>query len=151
MRVPPAADPRAPVVAVGAVVLDRSGQTPRVLLVKRGRPPLQGAWSLPGGRVELGEPLAAAVRREIAEETGLFVRVGALLAVVEILDADHHYVVLDYHCEVEHGALGAGDDAVDAAFVALTELAERGVTEAVHDVVKKAMALAEGGAGPSVR
>src|SRR5262245_60272855 len=101
----------APVIAVGGVVIDRSGAEPRVLLVKRARPPRAGGYSLPGGRVERGERLAFALKREMLEETGLEVRVGPLVEVVEIIDEAHHFVVLDYLCEAVGGALRAGDDA----------------------------------------
>ncbi len=135
--------PRAPALGVGAVILDRSGAHPSVLLVKRGRPPREGSWSLPGGRVERGERLADALRREIVEETGLFVRPGPLLAVVELIDETFHYVVLDYLCEVEGGDFHAGDDATAAAFVAIPQLATFGVTPEVHDVIERALALVE--------
>jgi ADP-ribose pyrophosphatase YjhB (NUDIX family) len=134
---------RAPVLGVGAVILDRSGAHPSVLLVKRGRPPREGSWSLPGGRVERGERLAEALRREIVEETGLFVHPGPLLAVVEIIDETYHYVVLDYLCDVLGGDFHAGDDAAAATFVAIPELATFGVTPAVRDVIDRALALVE--------
>lgn len=134
--------PVAPVLAVGAVVLDRSGPEVSVLLVKRGRPPRKGGWSLPGGRVERGEGLADALRREMAEETGLDVRVGPLVAVVEIIDEAHHYVVLDYLCARAGGALRPGDDAAEAAFVPVNAISALGVTGAVRDVVAKALAIA---------
>jgi 8-oxo-dGTP diphosphatase len=131
----------APVLAAGAVVLDHAAGT--VLLVKRGRPPGQGEWSLPGGRVEHGERLAEALRREIAEETGLRVRPGPLLAVAEIIDGAHHFVVLDYLCEVAGGTLEAGDDALEAAFFAIEDLRGLGVTDAIRDVVARALERAE--------
>jgi 8-oxo-dGTP diphosphatase len=131
----------APVLAVGAVVLNRS-PAPRVLLIRRGTPPRKGGWSLPGGRVERGEPLAAALRREIAEETGLDVTVGPLVEVVELIDEDHHYVVLDYLCDAVGGDLRAGTDAAEAAFVPVTEIGGVGVTDAVRAVVAKALEMA---------
>lgn len=135
--------PRPPALAVGAVVLcDRAGAGPNVLLVKRGRPPRQGGWSLPGGRVEPGERLADALRREIVEETGLHVRPGPLVAVVEIIDGEHHYVVLDYLCKAQGGELQPGDDALEAAFVPVEQLPEMGVTDAVRDVVSRALGMA---------
>lgn len=140
----PHAPPPRPVVAVGAVVIDRSGLHPSVLLVKRGRPPAEGSWSLPGGKVEGGERLAEALRREIAEETGLFVRPGPLLAVAEIIDEAHHYVVLDYLCLVEGGSLHAGDDAREAMFVAVPELPSFDVTDSVSEVVARAVAMLSG-------
>jgi ADP-ribose pyrophosphatase YjhB (NUDIX family) len=97
--------PRAEV-AVGAVVVrDR-----RLLLVRRGRGVATGLWSLPGGRVEPGEPLAAAVRRELLEETGLAVRVGPLCGIAERISAQAHYVILDFWAEAD-GTATAGDDA----------------------------------------
>ena len=131
----------APVVAVGAVVLDRSPGGPRVLLIRRGRPPSQGVWTLPGGRVERGERLSDALRRELLEETGLLVRPGPLVAVVEIIDAAHHYVILDYACEIEGGALRPGDDAAAAELVPVASLRAFSVTEAVHEAVTRALTL----------
>ena len=100
-----------PEVAVGAVVVRDS----RLLLVRRGRGVGVGLWSLPGGRVEPAETLAAAVRRELAEETGLQVRVGPLCGIAERISAQAHYVILDFWAEAEAGAGAgtavAGDDA----------------------------------------
>lgn len=130
--------PKAPIVGVGAVVLDGN----RVLLVRRGREPLKGEWSLPGGALELGETLHSGIRREIREETGIEVKV---LAVIEVLDkivraqpaaADedsrspdenivrvrYHYVLIDFLCEVTGGRLMPDSDADDARWVAHEEL-----------------------------
>jgi ADP-ribose pyrophosphatase YjhB (NUDIX family) len=107
--------PETPLVGVGAVVIDAG----RVLLVKRGREPLKGRWSLPGGMLELGEALTAGVVREVQEETGLLVEP---LQLVELLDRIHrdgervryHYVIADYLCRVTSGELNAATDADDA-------------------------------------
>ena len=89
--------------------------------------------------MEHGERLEAALRRELLEETGLEVEVGPLLEVVEILDGDRHYVVLDYHCRVIGGELHAGDDAAEAIWVEPAELDAYTVTDAVKRVVAAAL------------
>ncbi len=110
--------PPPPVVAVGAVCVDRG----RLLLVRRGRPPGGGAWALPGGRLEPGETLEEAVARELAEETGLTGRVGALCGVAERVGEGFHYVILDYWVEEVAGTPVAGDDATEAAWASLADL-----------------------------
>jgi ADP-ribose pyrophosphatase YjhB (NUDIX family) len=132
-----------PVLAVSGVVLDRGAGSsePRVLLIKRARPPSAGRWSLPGGRVEPGERLLDALARELHEEAGIWVRVGPLVMVVEVIEPPFHYVILDYMCELTGGDLRAGDDASEAALVPASELAAYGVTDLVADVVTKALAM----------
>lgn len=93
-----------PVECAGAVVHDDAG---RLLLVRRGHPPAEGMWSLPGGRVEPGETIEQAAAREVAEETGLEVAVGRRLGSVVIGD----YLVHDFAAVVTGGQLRAGDDA----------------------------------------
>jgi ADP-ribose pyrophosphatase YjhB (NUDIX family) len=92
-----------------------------LLLIERGRPPGRGLWSLPGGRVETGETDAEAVVRELREETGLSVRPGALVGRVERPAPAGVFEIFDYACAVEGGALRAGDDAADAAWVDLAD------------------------------
>lgn len=131
-----------PRVAVGAVVLDESvpGEK-RILLVRRARPPMAGQWSLPGGRLEFGERIDEAVRREVFEESGLVVQVGPLVEVVEAIHPPYHYVILDYACRRTGGELRAGDDASDVIFVRPGECERYGVTEAVARVITKALTL----------
>lgn len=96
---------------VGAVVVDAAG---RLLLVLRGRPPAEGTWSLPGGRVEAGEDDATAVAREVLEETGLVVAVGDLVGTVRRDGPDGSvYEIADYRCAEVGGDLRPGDDAAD--------------------------------------
>ncbi len=138
--------PGAPVVGVGGVVVSSRG----VLLVKRGRPPSRGLWSIPGGAVEVGESLAAAVAREVAEETGLEVRVGPLLEVVERILRDrrgrveYHYVLLDYLCFAAPDEPAAGSDAAAARWVEVAELGRWGLTPDTLGVIEKGLARAGG-------
>lgn len=98
----------------------------RLLMIQRGQEPALGAWSLPGGRVEPGETDTEAVVREVAEETGLIVRVGDLIGRIEIpASADAVFDIADYSAEVIGGELRAGDDAAEVAWVAPDELASR--------------------------
>jgi mutator protein MutT len=103
------------VACVGAVVHDEAG---RLLLIRRGHDPHAGLWSLPGGRVEDGETIEQAVRREVLEETGLTVRTGAVAGRVRIPAASVVYDVVDLVCTVEppDQRAVAGDDATDVVF-----------------------------------
>lgn len=100
---------------VGGVVHDAAG---RVLLILRATEPGRGRWSVPGGRVEPGESEVSAVAREVLEETGLVVSVGALAGRVE----QGPYDIADYACTVVDGALQAGDDAAACRWTAYSEL-----------------------------
>jgi 8-oxo-dGTP diphosphatase len=108
--------PETPLVGVGAIIIDGD----RVALVKRGRAPLAGQWSIPGGLLEVGETLRACAQREVREETGLTVIIGDLLGVFDrvVPDEDghihYHYVLIDFLCRRLDGDLHAADDADDA-------------------------------------
>src|SRR4051812_40744276 len=119
-----------PVVCAGAVVRDAAG---RLLLVRRGRPPSAGLWSIPGGRVEPGETPAQAAAREVREETGLDVRVGVLLATVEIGE----FLVHDFAAEVVGGAMRAGDDAADVRWCTFDEAALLPLTPGLMDELRR--------------
>lgn len=126
--------PAAPEVCVGAIVVDDA----RLLLVRRGHGPAAGDWSVPGGRVEPGETLAEAVVRELAEETGLEGVCGKLIGWVERIGEDHHFVILDFAVTLLEGAEPvAGDDAAEARWVPLGEVAEQrlveGLAEFLHE------------------
>jgi len=132
-----------PIVGVGAIVFCEG----RVLLVKRGAPPLKDHWSIPGGKVELGESLREAVEREALEETGLEVRAGALVEVFERVrrddsgDVAYHYVLMDYLCAITGGELHAGDDAADAAWFPLARMDDLLMTEGTAGVIRKALSM----------
>jgi ADP-ribose pyrophosphatase YjhB (NUDIX family) len=118
--------PTQPVVGVGAVVW----RGDEVLLIKRGKPPRQDTWSLPGGRQELGETVAEAARREVREETGLEVVVHDVVAVVDSIHRDdegriqYHYTLIDVLAEWDAGEAVAADDATAVAWATLDELAQ---------------------------
>jgi len=115
-----------------------------VLLIRRANPPLQGRWTIPGGRVEAGERLEDAVARELREETGVSVRVGDLLAVVDPIELDdrggvrYHFVILDYACHWLAGEPRAGSDALEARWVARSELGELDLPAKTLEVVQLA-------------
>lgn len=118
---------------VGAIVQDASG---RLLVIRRGRPPGQGSWSLPGGRVEPGESDAAAVVRELAEETGLRVTPGELVGAVERPGPGGvTYEIRDYRATVTGGALRAGDDADEARWVTPDDLRALPTSAGLIDVL----------------
>src|SRR6185503_3254667 len=124
-----------PIVAVGAFVFDRDG---RVLLVERAKPPGEGLWSVPGGRLERNETLAQAVAREVREETGLIVEVGALACVVERMGDDFHYVILDYLARQIGGTLAPASDARAVRFVSDTEAARLPLTDGLATLIERA-------------
>ena len=138
--------PPRPIVGVGAVIVDAD----RVLVVKRGRPPLEGEWSLPGGAVEVGETLVAAVQREVLEETGLVVAVGPMIEVLDRIHlvadgrVEYHYVLVDYVCTVIGGLLRPESDVSDARWVTRSELLALAVAPLTVSVIDKAFNLATG-------
>jgi mutator protein MutT len=137
--------PPRPVVGVGAVIVTGDGE---VVLVRRAREPLAGAWSLPGGAVETGETLAAALVREVREETALEIEVGPLVEVLDRIFADetgrirHHYVLIDYLCRVRGGELRAGSDASAAVRVKPADLDGYALAPETRAVIERALAKA---------
>lgn len=136
--------PVRPIVGVGGVTIRDSS----VLIMRRARPPLQGEWSIPGGGLEVGEPIAEGVRREVEEETGIHVRVLDHIETFERIVRDesgrvqYHYVILDYLCEAIGGELRAGGDATDVAWVPERELPKYSLRDTAMRVIVKAFAMA---------
>lgn len=133
--------PDRPIVGVGAVIVEGS----RVLLIRRGREPLLGQWSIPGGVVEAGETMRQAAAREAREETGLEIEVGELLEVFESIvpgadpgRSQYHYVIIDFLCQKKSGELRAGGDALEALWASRDQLAELKVSESACKVIHKA-------------
>ena len=119
-----------PELCAGAVAVDHG----LLLLVKRGTDPGKGLWSLPGGRVESGESVIAAVLREFKEETGLEGVCGSFVGWVERMGVDHHFVVMDFLVTaLEDGEPVAGGDALEARWVASEELASMDLSDGLFD------------------
>jgi ADP-ribose pyrophosphatase YjhB (NUDIX family) len=132
--------PARPIPGVGALIIDNG----RILLVERGKDPLKGYWSLPGGAVETGELLVDALRREVREETGLEVEVLHLLEIFErITKSDdgrtqYHFILIDYICRPIGGALEASDDASRAEWFRPEEIAGLKITKGTPEFIAKA-------------
>jgi 8-oxo-dGTP diphosphatase len=139
--------PDRPLVGVGGVVIADG----RTLLIRRGSAPLQGQWSIPGGMLELSESIVAGVRRELAEETGLEVRVLDLIEVFErIVPGEggrtrYHFVILDYLCEMASGEARAGSDVTDVAWAGEDELEKYSLTAIATRVIKRAFEMTRAG------
>lgn len=139
---PPADDrryPLRPILGVGALIFDGD----QILLVERGKDPLKGYWSLPGGVLETGETLAEGVRREVREETGLEVEPLGVVQIFERIirdaagEAEYHYVLIDYECRVIGGSLRAADDVSRVEWVPRAKLAEFRITTGTLPVIEK--------------
>ena len=125
--------PPRPEICVGAIA--RRGDT--LLLIERGRGVAVGEWSVPGGRVEFGETLVEAARREVAEETGLDVVIGDVVGWVERMTPEHHFVIVDFAVTVVGGTLRAGDDAADAQWLAIDDLGSVKLVEGLLDFLRE--------------
>ena len=136
--------PAQPIVGVGGVIIDEG----KVVLVRRKYEPLAGQWSLPGGRLELGETLEAGLAREMVEETGLVVRVGPVVDVFDriLLDTErrvrYHYVLIDYLCRPVGGALTHGSDVAAVELVDPGDLERFRLTPKAISVIEKAFNIA---------
>lgn len=145
--------PKRPIVGVGALIFEQG----RILMAQRGKEPLMGWWSLPGGALELGETLDFAVRREVREETGLEIEPLEVFEIFERLMRDdsgapeYHYVLIDYLCRVTGGTLCAGDDVCRVEWVTPDGLKDLQITEGTLGVIEKAFRKLENGSGHEER
>ena len=136
--------PEQPLVGVGAIIIENS----RVVLVKRGHPPLQAQWSIPGGVLEIGELVRDAAIREAREETGLTVEPGELVGVFDRVLRDpngrvqYHYVLVDFLCRRVSGELAAAGDAAAARWFTREELPAMNLAEDTLEVIHKGFARA---------
>jgi 8-oxo-dGTP diphosphatase len=134
--------PEAPIVSVGAVILEGS----QLVLVRRSKEPWRGFWTFPGGVVELGEPIREAVLREALEETGLQVEVGDVLAVIDNVLRDeqgrprYHYVIVDFLARPVGGTLQAASDVDDACWASFADLDRLEMTEKAGQIARRLLA-----------
>ena len=134
--------PKQPLIGVGALIIEDG----RVALIKRGKAPLLGEWSIPGGMLELGETLRQGAEREAIEETALTVRATELLGVFDrvVPDSDgsivYHYVLIDFLCERLSGDLRAGADAAAARWFTPEEVRQLPLAEDTAGVIQAAFA-----------
>lgn len=128
-----------PIIGVGAVIW-RAGS---FVLIRRAKPPRAGEWSIPGGRLEFGESICDALKREVFEETGLEIELGHQIDVVELLPSSangSHFVLVDFTAHWVRGELRAGSDAADARWAVLDELDRYGLWHETHRIIRKSAA-----------
>jgi ADP-ribose pyrophosphatase YjhB (NUDIX family) len=146
--VPPSSPPPLrPVVGVGIVIVREVAGTPEVLLIRRGRPPGEGLWNMPGGKQELGETVREAAAREAREETGVEI---SGLRLIDVVDAfarqsdgaiEHHWTLVDFRADWAGGEVAAGDDAADARWVPLADLDRYGLWAETLRVIRAGAAM----------
>ena len=135
--------PARPIAGVGVVVCKEGA----VLLIRRGNPPRRGEWSIPGGVVKVGETWRAAAQREVREECGVKVHVGAIVDAIDIVARDetgrvqYHYAVVDFAARYVRGKVRAASDVMEARWVPLDELDALALPEQTRAVIGKAIRM----------
>ena len=131
-----------PLIGIGTIVLRDASEGVEVLLIRRGTPPEVGRWSLPGGKQDFGEGVRDAARREVLEETGIEVDIQDLIDVVDMLPTPangmRHYTLVNFRARPVGGVLQAGDDAMDARWVPLSDLDTYNLWVETRRVIEKA-------------
>jgi ADP-ribose pyrophosphatase YjhB (NUDIX family) len=142
----PSGEREKPSIGVGAVVLRRGPAGLEVLLIRRGKPPRAGEWSIPGGRQEWGETVQETAAREVMEETGVKVSGLRLLDVVDGISRidgtiASHWTLIDFRADWVEGEPRPGDDATEAAWVPVAELSRYGLWSETQRIIAAAVAL----------
>lgn len=133
-----------PAIGVGGIVFNRQNQ---VLLIQRNQPPAIGLWSIPGGKLEAGETLTAACKREIKEETGLETEIKNIVAVVERRIENFHYVIIDYLVSLadeDHATPIAQSDIADAKWVDLESMADYELVDGLAEIIRRTFRIYKG-------
>ncbi|MEC4747616.1 NUDIX hydrolase [Methylomicrobium sp. Wu6] len=134
-----------PMIGVGGLLVNRQNQ---VLLIKRDKPPAQGLWSVPGGKLEAGEALVECCRREVKEETGLEVNVLSIAAVVERRIENFHYVIVDFLVELvdeQNNIPVAASDVSEARWIDLEKIGDYPLVTGLSAIIQRTAADRSGG------
>jgi 8-oxo-dGTP diphosphatase len=135
-----------PIVGVGAVIWNENRE---LVLIRRGKPPRENQWSIPGGHVEWGESVRDALLREIREETGLSVEIAGLIDVVDLLtrhddgEVSRHYVLVDFAARRTSGELRAGSDAAEARWVPYSQLSVYPLWSETRRIIEASLPMIE--------
>ncbi|MCL7420959.1 MAG: NUDIX hydrolase [Methylobacter sp.] len=133
-----------PAIGVGGIVFNLQNQ---VLLIQRNQPPAMGLWSIPGGKLEAGESLVSACKREIQEETGLITEIKNIVAVVERRIENFHYVIIDYLALLNEGGNSipiAQSDIADAKWVDLENIGDYDLVDGLAEIIRRAFSIYSG-------
>lgn len=139
--------PKLPLCGVGVLVWRGPIDAGEVLLVRRARPPRQGQWSIPGGLQELGETCRDAAQREVLEETGVEIQLGAVVDVIDLIERDdddrprYHYTLIDFVAEWAGGEAVAGDGVSDVLWARPDELKDLPLWDETIRVIHRAAAM----------